>query len=379
MDYKLGLVGFGHWFNRLNVGIQKVGGLSLSKVVGTKPYSEKSHVLEGFGIGDSRYYIAEKDGSIPPTFFDGIDVVHISDPNKYHAGQSIDSLSHGKYVVVEKSLAVDERQFNEVSAFIRSNKLEDRVYLHLHYLHKQPTLEMRKAIPELVSRYGQIIGVKGTFFEKESGEDSKRTWIFGMESGGLFMDWIHPFEILYHATGSRFGSISELSLYQVKEAYDSANPTGINAVVRLQGRHYKEGATASISVAKGVRPEFDSKFIIFQFESGVQARLEYVGSEREFMSDDRGSITLLDKKGFVMERRSLSGPNSSEIFVNEILDLCRGSHLGLSISEIAEIFAPQWEYQRMLPGKELIRDAPSVDMFVRGAINSANASKQQGY
>jgi predicted dehydrogenase len=381
MDYKLGVVGLGHWFNRLNEGIKKIGGLTLVKAVGTKPYEEKLQLLSSFNISKENYYLSDAKGHVPDAFYDNLDVVHISDPNKFHAYQTIEALSKGKYVITEKSFAVNKREFNKISKFISENNYQDKAYLHLHYMHKQPTLALKKLLPGLVNEYGKIKNVRATFFEKDNGEDAKRTWLLAPENGGIFMDWVHPFEILYYATESNFESIQDLSIYAVNPSYDSVNPTGVKAIVKLKGKNYLKDAMATISVAKGTQSEFACKSLRIEFESGVYAILVYVGSEKEFISEERGTLEIAkskdNKKKTIMLASLLSGPNSSEIFVEEILALCNGKSTTLSFKDISKIFRPQWQYQKMVKSKELINDESAIGNFLKDGVEGMRSGTSE--
>lgn len=370
LDYKLGVIGLGHWFNRLNIGIQKVGGLSLTKAVGTRSYDAKASLLDSFGISSENYYLSDKRGHIEDKFYENIDVVHVSDPNKFHAFQTRESLSHGKYTIVEKSLGATKREFNKTISFIKKNGYEDRIYLHLHYIHKQPTLILKDLLPGLIKKHGKIKTAYATFFEKENEEDARRGWLFAPENGGLFMDWIHPFEILYHSTAAKFGSIKALSLYAVNPSYDAANPTGVEAAISMAGRCYANGAQAIIRISKGVKNEYDHKSIRILFESGDYVNLSYVGAGIEFESEERGKLEIC-KSNDVCVSMKLSGPNPSEIFVEEILGLCKGENLGLSIKEIKKIFAPQWEYQELAKQRELIKDDHRIQEFLIQGVHKS--------
>ena len=45
MEYTMGVVGIGHWFRRLQAGLESVGGIKVVKALGTKPYESKAQVL----------------------------------------------------------------------------------------------------------------------------------------------------------------------------------------------------------------------------------------------------------------------------------------------------------------------------------------------
>jgi hypothetical protein len=62
MEYKMGVIGIGHWFKRLQSGLETVGGIKVVKAVGTKPYAQKAEMLSGLGIASESYYTMGADG-----------------------------------------------------------------------------------------------------------------------------------------------------------------------------------------------------------------------------------------------------------------------------------------------------------------------------
>ena len=64
----------------------------------------------------------------------------------------------------------------------------------------------------------------------------------------------------------------------------------------------------------------------------------------------------------------LSGPNSSEIFVEDILGFVNGENMGLTFKDIAKVFKPQWEYQKIVKSKELVKDSSAVEKFVQEGL-----------
>ncbi len=365
MQYKLGVVGLGHWFGWLEKGVGEKGGLMLVKAVGTKPFEEKVELLTGFGITKEKYYISDKDGRIPERFFDGLDLVHISDPNRFHKEQAIESLKSGKRVIVEKTLAVNEREFDEIKSFVKKNGMEDMIYLHLHYLHKQPTIALARKMPELVRKYGRIKSIEANFFERVNEEDPRRTWLLAPENGGIFMDWVHTSEVIFRTTDCKFGNLKRVSDFAVNRNYDSVNPTGVEAVIGVSGGNYEEGATATMRMAKGTESIYASKSVKATFSSGFSVLLCFPGHEAEFNNaNERGALMTFDQNGTEVNLERLTGSNTSEMFVSEVLDFCEGKHEGLDLDEISEIFRSQWEYQRTAGTRKLITDRETIDAFL---------------
>jgi len=369
MEYTLGVIGLGHWFSWLTTGIGVEGGLDLKKAVGTKPFDEKKELLSKFGITENNYYISDQNGNFPGQFFEGINIVLISDPNKFHKSQAIESLNNGKYVIVEKTIAANEQEFNEIKNLVQKNNYNDRLYLHLHYLHKQPTIALRTMLPDFIKQNGKIKSIQATFFEDTNKEDPKRTWLLALENGGIFMDWIHSFEVIYYTTKCNFGNIIELKSFVVNASYDSKNPTGIESKIVLKGANYAEGAFAVIRSAKGVDKEHANKSIKFVFESDDYLLLCFPGHEVEFNTEERGRIQLISKHGETLMSQSFTGMNSSEIFIEEIIDFCKGKHKGLKMHEIEEIFKPQWEYQKLAKSSKLILDSDGILEFLEQGIS----------
>ena len=137
--YNLGAVGFGHWFNRLYAGLRDSGEVKVAKIAGVSSIDGKLKKMREMGIGEDAYYQIGMDGPIPDRFYDGLDIVHISDPNEYHAEQTMDSLRHGKITITEKTWGINKKEFDDVARFVEDNDLGNKAYLHLHYLQKQLT------------------------------------------------------------------------------------------------------------------------------------------------------------------------------------------------------------------------------------------------
>lgn len=372
MEYKMGVIGIGHWFKRLEAGLQKVGGIRVVKAVGTKPYEAKAEMLKSLGITNESYYTMGGDGRIPEQFFDGIDVVHISNPNEVHANQAMQALSRGKRTIVEKSYAVNKAEFLAFKKFVKEGNYGKSVYLHLHYVHKMPSISFRRSIKELSEKHGKITGITGTFFEPADAEDARRAgWLLDMRSGGLFMDWIHPFEVAYYTTGAYFGKITNLNLYVTNPSYSDKDPSGLMAEMPLKGKRVAEGATIRVNIAKGVEPNYSRKSMLFNFADGAYAKLDFLGSNNE-SSENRGVF----ETGKVVNgvkipdfSSTTSGRSHSEFFVKDILKLCNGKRAGFSMSQVAKVFGPQWDYQKLSKKQTLIGGAKEVGLFLENGIN----------
>ena len=361
MSYKLGAVGFGHWFERLYSGMVRTNQISLAKIAGVSNVESKIDRLKSVGIGIDKYYRLDKNGPIPNNFFEDLDIVHISDPNEYHAQQTIQSLEKGKITITEKTFGVNKDEFYSVVNHIKKNNLENMAYLHLHYLHKLLTVELLGLIKNFGKEHGKITGVSATFFEASREEDLRRSsWLFDMKNGGLFMDWIHPFEILYRGTKASSITLNDVELYLMKKEYDNKNPSGIKADIKLKGENFTGEVNGTIRIAKGA--DFDKKAVRFYLEDGAVLDLAYMSSDREAATGMRGCWSL-SKNSIDIESNCPRGPDTSEFFVNDILKMVTGEPVGFGIEYMEKLFEPQWQYQNMYKKKELIEDNQRISNF----------------
>jgi len=377
LAYRLGVLGIGHWFERLYEGIKKTDEIQLVNVAGVSSVDDKRERLTRLGVPESNYFQLKPSMPMPERFFDNVDIVHISDPNEFHAQQTLQTLYMGKIALTEKTFGVNRDEFEEVLNYIESNAIETRAYLHLHYADKLLTLELPKLLERLTKDCGKVVSTSATFFELENPKfDRRRVWIFEMKNGGIFMDWVHPFEVYYKGALARRFHLLDMTPYIINSGYSDSDPTGVHAIVEIEGEHFKRGAIADIRVGMGLRSSSLRKRMRFFFENASYLDLNFINSEEEYVSEDRGSWELFDRHGKIIESGHPKGPTSSDIFMNDILELCRGRHPGFSTDDLRIIFEQQWRYQEMLKSKRLVRDEKKIESFVNeGMENKAGAQK----
>ena len=367
MPYTLGAVGFGHWFSRLYDGMKRNGSITLSKVAGISDVSSKLSRLKSIGLGANDYYQMQRNGPIPDSFFEGLDVIHISDPNEFHASQTLQSISKGKVTVTEKTFGTTKKEFNEVIDFIESNGATSRTYLHLHYIHKLLTLELDDLLTKFSEEYGKVSKTNAVFFEAPDEEDMRRKdWLFGSKNGGIFMDWIHPFEVLSIGAKATNVSLKNVELYSTFKKYDSNNPTGVLASASVSGDHFSKNSTASISIAKGAPKTL--KLVRFSFESDAYLDIRYVDSKIEFSSENRGSWSFYENEK-LKASGAPKGPTTSELLVHDIENLCKGMKTSIGIDNVLKVFTPQWQYQKMSSSKRINVSEESVSQFINNGLH----------
>lgn len=362
---RMGVIGLGHWFNRLEKSLADAS-INVAKAIGTKSFDERAQRLAELGIGRKDYYIGGRDGSIPEGFFSGIEAVYVSSPNSLHGTQARQSLEREKCTIVEKTLATNERDFNSIVGFIGSNGYAAMTYLHLHYMHKQLTLAMDALLSEMGRSHGRIRRTAATFLEPYKESDRHRKWLFSAGEGGIFMDWIHPYEVLFHGAKASSIVLREARTFILNREY-GAEPSGVEAISEISGPHFAEGAVAAVRVGKGARSGM--KRVRTYFEDGAYADFDFANNEDELGTGHRGSWSLFERDGRAAGGGKPTGPDTSEIFAHDIAELCRGNNNGLTVEEIKRLYRPQWDFQRMSHGAAAQTDPEKVARFADDALS----------
>ncbi len=349
----------------------KTNEIQLIKVASASGIDKHMAHLEKLKVPSSSYYQIKPWESIPEEFFADVDIVQIADPNEFHASQTLQSLKNNKIVVVEKTLGVNREEFETVTNYIIANKLENNAYLHLHYAHKLLTLQLPELLKKFTKEYGRITQTSATFFEKAAQDPSKRRlWLFDLKNGGLFMDWIHPFETYYKGALAEKMDLIDIKPFILNKDYSTVNPTAVYARVGLAGIFFAEGAEAHIRIAIGLKDCDETKTMRFIFEKGQCLDLSYVNSDIEYSTENRGSWALYEKpEGRLIEAESPKGPTASDVLVNDILGLCSGRNLGFTMEDLKIIYEPQWKYQEMLKSTSPITDHYEISEFINEGIN----------
>ncbi|MCL5413526.1 MAG: hypothetical protein M1569_03950, partial [Candidatus Marsarchaeota archaeon] len=286
------------------------------------------------------------------------------------------SLKKGKITITEKTYGVNREEFENVMNYIKANNLENRSYLHLHYAHKLLTLQLPDMLKRFTKEYGKILSTSTTLFEKEVDDvRMRRLWLLNPKNGGIFMDLMHPFETYYKGALAKTLELEDISALIVNQEYDRVNPTGVYAKVKIDGMFFAENAYAHIRVGMGLKTS-GTKSMRFLFESGQCLDLHFIDSEVEFETENRGFWELLEGiGGKVIASESPRGPTSSDVLVNDILELCRGRNRGFTLEDLDIIYEPQWKYQKLMKSTRLITDQKEVNNFEQdGAANAFDHS-----
>jgi len=387
--YNLAGIGMGHWAKRLYPSIKKIKKIRFFKALDVTSFEDKKPLLLKYNIPKERYFRIGPSDKIPSEFFDGADAVYIASHNQFHLSQVKQSLENGKIVIVEKTLATNRNDFNEIKDFIVKNGYENRVYPHLHYLSKALSKSILEILPKAVETYGKIRYCAATFFEETDEEDLRRAWLLRPENGGIFLDWIHPIEILVKFCGAEFLKCDEIERYIVNPVYSLVDSTGVSARFKLSGKLFSDNAFAIIRVGKGflsgmthktLRLLFEKNaFLDFNFVSVEEERKTRLSGEwqlREIVNPVRGLLSKrVNKKNVLVKKDKPRGPHPYDVLVQDMVNIIEGENSPLSIKDVEKIYEPVWQFleksQRINPK----RDEKSIQKFTKDGLEKS-MSKQ---
>jgi predicted dehydrogenase len=109
-----------------------------------------------------------------------VDVVHVTAPNRYHAGMSLAALKAGKHVVCEKPLAMNTR---ETAAIVKAARSASTVFAVNYNVRFYPAvLQLRHAVA--TGELGDIIHVNGSYFQDWLFKDTDYNWRLLPAEGG---------------------------------------------------------------------------------------------------------------------------------------------------------------------------------------------------
>ena len=364
MMYNLGTVGLGHWVKRLHEVLKQHQEIKLVKTVGTRAFDDKREELEKHGISEDGYYRVGPNEPLPEKFFENLDIVHIASPNQFHKSQTMQSLENGKVTITEKTFATNKEDFDEVVKFIRDNEHENKVTIHLHYLSKALTAELKKRLPKLIEKYGKITGISATFFEKTNEEDARRTWLFKPENGGIFMDWVHPISITSNVLKADSWKLLDGKPFVVQPAYDTVNPTAAEAKFEIKGENFKPNSTIVVRIGKGFEVEHKRFRITFE---NVTVDLNYLSTEEETITGKRGEMKIIDEDTQTVVPE---GPVSYELMIGEMLEMFKGTRPRLTIEDIEKIYEPEWMFQEFSKEITAINDKTEIQKFVQNGLKN---------
>lgn len=377
MVYRIGIVGAGHWSKRLEMGIREGHPFEIHKTVDVLSYDEKQGLLEALDIQRDKHYRIQPGDPLPEEFFEGIDVVQIASPIEYHRKQTMESLEQGKLTITEKSYGADQQEFGDVLDYLTENELWSRSYLHLHYLKKLLTMRMPEIVERVSREAGPVRRVEATFIEEYSKEDERRSWLFHPRNGGVFLDWIHPIEVLAWAVDAEFTGLLDADGYLVNPSYTEDHPTAARARYSVDGEFFQDDAEATIRVGKGFRDGMTHKVMRYVFDDSY-LDFSYASSEQEFESEYRGEWAWKrwnDSSVEVLDSGRPTGPIPYRFLIREIHDAVTGDGTPLSEDVVRRMYEPVWMYNESGVLDDPVRDRDAVRSFAEDAVDATSDTR----
>jgi predicted dehydrogenase len=330
--------------------------ITITKTASVEDYKVHEPILSSLGIGKDSYYRMGLGEEIPKELLDSVDIAYISTPNQFHAKQTVQALAAGKKVVTEKTLGVTKEEFNNMVTLIKSGGYENKVYLHLHYMSKSIVRKLPKLMDKFTREHGKINSFRAVFWQEDNEIDRKRAyWLLKPENGGVFMDMIHPYEILFYGMEASEVHINEVQLNLINKSYSAEYPSGVDAAVTAAGRHFGEDTHGEIRVGKGFSKGYGEKKMEFNFEDGSTFYISFVSYEQEQNNVQMPYWELISKVEGREEVMDFGRPGKEEdseerTLVSSMVKLYEGKGPNLTLGEASKIFGPQWEYQRLAKG-----------------------------
>lgn len=175
-------------------------------------------------IGDLASRAAEK-LAIPRAFSDfrqmladpGLDAIHITTPNRFHAEMSLAAMAAGKHVVCEKPLAMNT---GETAALVEAASKSGRVFaVNYNVRFYAAVLQLRRLVE--LGELGDIIHVNGSYMQDWLFKDTDYNWRLLPAEGGKLRAvadiGTHWMDSVSFILGSRINSVlADLSTWHQK-------------------------------------------------------------------------------------------------------------------------------------------------------------------
>jgi predicted dehydrogenase len=111
---------------------------------------------------------------------DGIDVVHITAPNRFHCQMALDTLAAGKHCICEKPLAMNTRETAEIVKRAKASKIVFAVNYNVRFY--PAVLQLRQMVAK--GDLGDIIHVNGSYMQDWLFKDTDYNWRLLPQEGG---------------------------------------------------------------------------------------------------------------------------------------------------------------------------------------------------
>lgn len=280
----------------IRVGMIGAGGfakIKLMPIISKLPRVKLNAIADAdvtAAMNSAQLYKAAKVCTDYTDFFkdDAVDVVVIASPHKYHCAQTIDALSQGKAVFIEKPMVTSWQQLEQMRTFLRQNP---QAILSVDYNRSfAPFIQKIKGVLQM--RKQPLI----MHYRMNAGFIDKHHWVqTEVGAGRIIGEACHIIDLFCYLTDSKPVSVSVESMHSSDE---NVFPTD-NFSMQMS---FEDGSVCSLlytsvgnTKLSKERMElfFDGKSIIMDDFFSLQGYGLYPGFDEYSRSQDKGHAVLL--------------------------------------------------------------------------------------
>lgn len=234
---------------------------------------------------------------------DAIDAVYIATPHSFHKEHAILFLEHKKHVLVEKPIAVNEAQFNEMVNSAKKNKVLLMEAMWTHFL--PSTIFVKDMIKDHI--LGQLVKAEISFgYPLLIGYSKEKRLLNPDLAGGSLLDiGVYPVSFYNLIKQVPYTSIQANAIF---------TKTGVDSTCDIEIVDQNKAAIhITSSIKKGLKND-----AYLQFENGTIRMKDFSRCKELFVNSNRYDIPY-EGEGFVHEIRSFANSIEENKLENPIM------------------------------------------------------------
>lgn len=234
---------------------------------------------------------------------DVIDAVYIATPHSFHKEHALLFLEHKKHVLVEKPIAVNEAQFNEMVNSAKENKVLLMEAMWTHFL--PSTIFIRDMIKDHI--LGQLVKADIRFGYSLLVEYSKEKRLLNpVLAGGSLLDMgVYPVS---------FYNLIKQVPYTSLQANATFTKTGVDSTCNIE---IVDQNKTVIHITSSIKKEFQNDAYL-EFEKGTVHMKDFSRCKELFVNSNRYDIPY-EGEGFVHEIRSFANSIEENLLENPVM------------------------------------------------------------
>ena len=251
-----------------------------------------------------------------------IDVVYISTPHNLHCENTLLCLEHGKSVLCEKPIAVNQQELGKMTGLAQSKGLFLMEALWTYFL--PSILKAQEWIRE--GRIGQVEHIKADFGFRAPYDPGKRLFNPALAGGALLDVGIYPiaFSVLFASAKPRQVLVNSTKA-----------PTGVD-LADIYSIHFENGITADLSCSLG--HPFRNDGFIYGTQGYIELPLFWKSSQAVLHRYDEEQPTVFEDQrtsnGYNFETREVTQALLDRKTESEVMPLSKSKELLSIMDEI---------------------------------------------